>query len=108
MPTNGGRRRPATSRVPAGVVIGVATGFLIDLFGVFGLALFLTSWVVSAFVPPRFTLLGAVLVGAGVLWLPFATEASVRCAANPSSCSHTSPIPFAIAAAVILTAGVLT
>lgn len=97
-----------TSRLLAGVIIGAVAGFLVDLFGVRGLALLVALAVGSAFVRPRFTLLGAVLIGAGGLWLPFTTGAVVLCAANPSSCSATSPLPFAIVALVVLIAGVLT
>ena len=89
------------------MVIGLAAGLLIDLFGVLGLALFIAVGIVSAFFRPRFTLLAGVLVGAGGLWLPFATGASVLCAAIPSSCTSTSPLPFALVAATVLLGGLL-
>ena len=96
-----------TVRLPLGMAVGAVAGLLVDVLGVRGLALLIAVAVGSAFLPPRFTVLGAVLVGAGGFWLPFTVGAVMLCAASPSSCSSTSPVPYAIVAACVLIAGVL-
>jgi hypothetical protein len=99
--------RSASSRLLAGAVLGAVAGLLVDLFGVRGLALLVAVAMGSAFVRPRFALLGGVLIGAGGLWLPFTIGAVALCTADRSRCSSTAPEPFAIVAAVVLTAGLL-
>jgi uncharacterized membrane protein YoaK (UPF0700 family) len=108
MNAHGLERRSGISPLVVGVVIGAVAGFLVDLFWVRGLAVLVAIAVVSAFVRPRFAMLGAVLIGAGGLWLPFTTGNVVICVATPSSCSGPSPLPFAIVAAAVLIVGVLT
>jgi uncharacterized membrane protein YoaK (UPF0700 family) len=108
MTTHGTVSRSGISPLLVGAVIGAVAGFLVDLFWLRGLAVLVAIAVVSAFVRPRFAMLGAVLLGAGGLWLPFTTGNVVICVANPSSCSGPSPVPFAIVAAAVLIVGVLT
>ena len=108
MNATGTQDRSGISPVVVGVVVGALAGFLVDLLWLRGLAVLATIAVASAFVRPRFAMLGAVLIGAGGLWLPFTAGNVVLCAANPSACSGPSPVPFAIVAAIVLAAGVLT
>lgn len=107
MNVEGFRRTAYADRVLAGAAIGAVGGVLAVPFGLPGLAMFGVVALVSALVPPRFTFLGGLLTSAGALWVFFTTQAVVRCAANPSSCSGPSPLPFAAASAIVLAVGLL-
>ena len=100
-------RTAVSSRVLGGAAVGAGAAVLAVAFGFPGLSAFALAAVVSAFVPPRFAFLGGLLFAAGAIWTFFGVRAAIACAVAPASCSGTSPVPFALVSAVVLTIAVV-
>jgi hypothetical protein len=100
-----GHRTVLSDRVLAGAALAALGGILAVALGIPGLTMFAVAAVVLAFARPRFALVAGLLTSAGALWTFFGTQAVLRCAAEPSSCSGTSPVPFAAASVLVLGVG---
>ena len=100
-----GNRTVLSDKFLAGAALGAFGGILAVALGFPGLTLFALAAVTLAFAPPRFASVAGLLTSAGALWTFFGTQAVLRRAADPSSCSGTSPVPFAAASVVILGGG---
>lgn len=102
-----GYRTVASDRVLAGSALGAFGGIVAVALGIPGLTMWALAAVLLAFAPPRFALLAGLLTSSGALWTFFTTQAVLRCAADPSSCSGPSPVPLAAASVLVLGVGLV-
>jgi hypothetical protein len=102
--------RPASGWL-AGLVLGVASGFLLIELGVIGLAFLAVALVVISWKGPRLLAAGGLLTGSGVLWTVLFARVALTCGATAffpdPNCSTDDLTPWVASSAAIFIAGLL-
>lgn len=100
--------RPGTAWL-AGLVLGVASGFLVLELGVVGLAFVVASIAVIAWKGPRIVVFGGLLAGFGGLWTVLFARVALTCGAAAlfpdQTCSTEDLTPWVLGSAAVLVLG---
>ena len=93
----------------AGLVLGIASGFLVIEVGVVGLAFVAASIALIAWKGPRLLALGGLLTGFGGLWMVLFARVTLTCGADAfvpdPSCSTEDLTPWLVGSAAMLVLG---